>query len=495
DPRYAYAEPAAGALLVLSLAGLVRSLARREPHSVPNVPQLTLATVALVAMNVTAWWLPDRFGQCGLLATILACGCFFVVYLRLRHSSPLAGLLSATAFAALFNLLQRLDASVLAGVGAGQGWTFGDTLAARLLSAVVNLTLLTLWFRRIRQDAGERPAPVPAPVPPPAPDESRNRQKIETLSYVGHDLRAPLATIQGYVRLLRASPQAPKPEHLDAIERSVAFQLALVEEVLDYAKAELQPLHVAPGPTSLRELLEELMPYASVLASTTGNRFSYLPPAALPASVRLDGHRLQQVLLNLLSNAAKFTSQGTIVLRVSARRDAQHALWHLGFSVEDSGMGMTLTQQECIFDAFVQLERSGCGVGLGLFIAQRIVEQMGGGLRVRSAPDAGSTFSFEIEAAELDGARLTMPTLAPRETAVSALFPTGQWLDVPPAPARLELAMLARDGLFSEIEDWLPRTVALHPGFDDFYAEVRKAVFSLDLHRLETLALHGLQPA
>ena len=495
-----FVEPAAGVLVVLSLVGLFCSLSGRRICRVPVLPQLALATLSLVAMNISAWWLSDELGQCGLLATIAACVFFLVLFLRQRSRSNVAGLMSATAVAALVNLLPRLDAELLGGGFGEQLWFLGDTLEARLLSAVVNLTILTLWFRRLgaaselapRRVAPGSAAGASSAAAPPDGDEALKRQKIETLSYVGHDLRAPLATIQGYVRLLRESTHPPKSEHLDAIDRSVAFQLSLIEDVLDYAKAELEPLHLTPAPTRLTELLDEVVPYASMLATATGNRFCFRPPPVLPTSVALDGHRLQQVLLNLLSNAAKFTPHGTIILRLQATPSESAGAWRLCFSVEDDGIGMAPELQDRIFDAFLQLERSRSGVGLGLFIAQRIVENMGGSLHVTSAPGTGSTFSFSIDVDEVDGTPVVAPAHPGDEVALTAPFPFAPPPDAPPSPARLELAMLARDGLLSDIEDWLPRTAQAHPGFDAFYDEVRKAVGSLDLHRLETLALHGV---
>lgn len=497
-----FVEPAAGVLVVLSLMGLFCSLSGRRVCRFAALPQLALATMALVAMNISAWWLSEELGQWGLLATIAACVCFLLLFVRHRSSSNVAGLMIATAVAALVNLLPRLDAQMLGEGYAERLWFLGDTLEARLLSAVFNLAILTLWFRRLGRAtelAPQRIAP-PAAAPleivsaehaPSSADDALTRQKIETLSYVGHDLRAPLATIQGYVRLLRESANPPKSEHLDAIDRSVAFQLSLIEDVLDYAKAELEPLHLAPAPTRLTDLLDEVVPYASMLATATGNRFCLRPPPVLPTSVALDGNRLQQVLLNLLSNAAKFTPHGTIILRLQARPQADRGAWQLCFSVEDDGIGMAPELQDRIFDAFLQLERSRSGVGLGLFIAQRIVENMGGSLHVRSAPGAGSTFSFTIEVDEIDGTLVVAPAHPSDDAVITAPFPFAPPPHAPPAPVRLELAMLARDGQLSDIEEWLPRTAQAHPGFDAFYDEVHKAMESLDLHRLETLALHG----
>src|SRR5690606_19378311 len=128
-----------------------------------------------------------------------------------------------------------------------------------------------------------------------------------------------------------------------------------------------------------------------------GNRFVLEARTELPVQVRLDTRRLQQVLLNLLSNAAKFTRGGRISLVAEARQADQD--WLLRFAVTDTGLGISLPQQTTVFEAFRQIQSAYGGVGLGLFIAQRIIEGMGGTLHVQSEPGQGSTFSFEIPAA------------------------------------------------------------------------------------------------
>ena len=504
------ALPLAGSGMALFFSAFVCSLARRDAISVPALPEAARATMALVALNLWAHWLPPEMGSLMLLVAMLACVCFAVLFLRVRDVATMAGLLSATALAALITLAQRLDAIEGYLRALDGAWPLDASVLTAIVTALADLTVLTLWLAhvgnprqrartvlakwqakehlRLSREVARQTAALNQAL---AYAEQKNRQKIQTLGYVGHDLRAPLATILGYVRLLRASQRRPKAEHLDAIERSVAYQLTLIDDVLDYAKAELQPLHLDPTPTSLADLLKEVAAYAAMLGRANHNRFVYAPPPFLPAQVEVDGHRLQQVLLNLLANATKFTLRGTIRLTLAATRAKQGGHWRLRFAVQDEGIGIAQEAQNSIFDAFTQLERTNGGVGLGLFIAERIVEGMGGKLALSSVLGEGSTFSFEVDVAERDGTLVAVdPYLSDETEPDPPAVAAGAWA-TPPSPARLELALLARDGRLTDIEEWLQRITQVHPGFEPYYEEVRKAVLTLDLARLETLALHS----
>src|SRR5690606_13076235 len=103
--------------------------------------------------------------------------------------------------------------------------------------------------------------------------EEKNRQRMQELGYVPHDLRAPLATIAGYTRLLQQAPATERDQHIHAIERSVSYQIALVDDLLEFAREELQPLQIEPTETDLQSLLDDIGGFASALAARQGNRF------------------------------------------------------------------------------------------------------------------------------------------------------------------------------------------------------------------------------
>lgn len=313
------------------------------------------------------------------------------------------------------------------------------------------------------------------------------QQKIETLGYVSHDLRAPLSTINGYAKLLLQSATRSQARLIRSIDRSIRYQLALIDELLTFTKAELQPLGISPDVTDLPGLLNDIGDYAVALCSQQGNRFDYRPLTPLPRKLSIDGIRLQQVLLNLLSNASKFTRDGTVTLSVRASREG--AAWRLVFEVADTGIGIDIAGTHDIFRAYQEVQAVNGGTGLGLFIAQRIVGAMGGELAVTSRPGAGTSFSFPVVAPAVGHA------LVPASWLVRRFRPAGDAgpetaAPVPRGPsddALDELIRLAGEGRLTDIEEWLGR-FADEPDHAAFAQATREHLDALDLHAIEKLA-------
>lgn len=437
-------------------------------------------------------------------ASVLRLTVVLIALLFVWQQAPTAKLMLLTATFALLNFGLRVGEDL----GLAASWLHMDihpNPVVAILGLAFNLVVLTAWICHVAQ---QRKAAQSALVTLQQTEQDRlreevarqttalneallyaeekGRHKTQALGYISHDLRAPLATIAGYTRLLDKG-DARQAEHIQAIERSVGYQLDLIDELLEYTKEELQPLTIAPAPTGVPALLEEIASYAKALCADQYNRFTYAALTPLPANVLIDGRRLQQVLLNLLSNAAKFTYHGHIRLNVEAIREAD--AWLLRFSVSDDGIGIDIDEQTSIFDAFRQLQRAQGGVGLGLYIVQHIVQGMGAELRLRSAVGQGSTFSFQVRVQPCDEeALVTAPIIRLQEppTQVPARI-----LDSPPADRRLELAKLARDGRLSDIETWLDGLEQARPGHTSFYDETRRLLDTLDFERIETLALSG----
>ncbi|MDR8052200.1 sensor histidine kinase [Burkholderia cenocepacia] len=314
------------------------------------------------------------------------------------------------------------------------------------------------------------------------------QQKIETLGYVSHDLRAPLSTINGYAKLLLQGATRSQARLIRSIDRSIRYQLTLIDELLAFTKAELQPLGVAPDRTDLPGLLDDIGHYAVALCAQQDNRFVYQPVTALPRTVLIDGIRLQQVLLNLLSNASKFTRGGTVTLSVHASREGDDA-WRLLFEVADTGIGIDITATTDIFRAYQQVQAVNGGTGLGLFIAQRIVTAMGGELAVASQPGVGTSFSFPIVAPALGHALAPASGLVRRFHPADEAQPAGAApaMRSPPADALAELIALAGEGRLTDIEEWLGQYVD-EPDHAPFVHEMREHLDALDLHAIEKLA-------
>ena len=315
-------------------------------------------------------------------------------------------------------------------------------------------------------------------------------QKVEVLGYVSHDLRAPLATIEGYSAILLANASENQRKLLQTIQQSVKYQLTLIDELLEYAQGELQPLTVRPVAADLPLLLDNVYEYATALCLQQSNLFQYHAYDRMPRYVSLDAKRLQQVLLNLLANAAKFTREGSVTLAVTAKPDGEMCTLH--FSVSDTGTGMDLNHSTDIFGAFQQIQATSGSTGLGLFIAQRILTSMNSTMCVDSVPGQGSTFSFTLAVRALHVSESDWTVSRPSNVVLRQ-----QTLQsVPTSETRAgnqileELANLALQGCFTDIDHWIERH-ARDATKATFIAQLRDMLERFDFRGIHALAMHG----
>jgi len=236
--------------------------------------------------------------------------------------------------------------------------------------------------------------------------EAASQAKSEFLANMSHELRTPLNGILGYAQILQRNPPLTplQDDGLRTISQSGKHLLTLINDVLDLAKIEARKLELFPEETDLAALLDGVTGMMRMAAAQKSITFIYQPQPGIPASIKADEKRLRQVLLNLLGNAIKFTSQGQVTFKVavgsphSAANHLQSAICNLQFSVEDSGIGIASEQIEQIFLPFEQVgdaQHRAAGTGLGLAISQQLAELMGGRIQVRSELGQGSTFWFE----------------------------------------------------------------------------------------------------
>ena len=247
-----------------------------------------------------------------------------------------------------------------------------------------------------------------------------NTAKSQFLSSMSHELRTPLNGILGYADILRQAGGLTdlQSDGLRIIKESGEHLLMLINDILDLAKIEAGKLEVLPAEFLLDPFLRGIGGIIRMRAEQKNILFAYEALTPLPPAIRADEKRLRQILLNLLGNAVKFTDEGYVTLHVSVDQErdlpdgAKTA--RLLFEVTDTGVGIAPEQLERIFAPFEQVgdtRRRAEGTGLGLSISRKLVETMGGTLRVSSAPGQGSAFSFDITAPILQTV-----TEAPRES-------------------------------------------------------------------------------
>src|SRR6516164_9016613 len=227
-----------------------------------------------------------------------------------------------------------------------------------------------------------------------------SEHKSKFLANMSHELRTPLNAIIGLTEMMVTNvarfgtEKAQEP--LQRVNRAGTHLLGLINQVLDLSKIEAGKLELNPESVNLAPLIDEVVGTAGQLAEQNNNRFVVEAEGNL-GIVTVDPMRLRQILLNLLSNACKFTKQGEVALRV--RKVADGRSW-IEFTVSDTGIGMTAEQQAKLFEEFTQADattvRQYGGTGLGLAITRKLARMMGGDVTVASEPGKGSVFTVRL---------------------------------------------------------------------------------------------------
>ncbi len=233
--------------------------------------------------------------------------------------------------------------------------------------------------------------------------EAASRSKSEFLANVSHEVRTPMAAILGYSEIL-LDPEVAPPERdhaLQAIRRNGFHLLQIINDILDLSKIEAGKLEFDPVPYSPWRVVTEVVSTLRVRADERGLTMEARASTPLPASVVFDPTRVRQILVNLVSNAIKFSrSGGRVVVRVAARPLGRDWQPELLVDVEDEGIGIAPEQLSLLFTPFQQADTSTTrrfgGTGLGLSITRRLVEAMNGTITVVSEPGRGSRFSVSL---------------------------------------------------------------------------------------------------
>jgi signal transduction histidine kinase len=238
--------------------------------------------------------------------------------------------------------------------------------------------------------------------------EAANRAKSTFLANMSHELRTPLNAILGYAQILQLQSVANGNDTilptLTKIRTAGNHLLAIISDILDLSKIEADKFQLFSETFDITELVHELLITATPLVEKQGNAFVTNLPTAL-GTMHADLARVRQVLLNLLSNAAKFTQQGTVTL--SVRREQVGLSDWIVYMVCDTGVGISDEDRKLLFKPFSQVNtaamRKRGGTGLGLAISHHLCRMMGGDIAVVSKPGEGSTFTVRLPAMPLNG--------------------------------------------------------------------------------------------
>lgn len=332
--------------------------------------------LAYTAFPAITWATGDPLGM--VLAAAWVCGC--ATHLFVYFSSN--RLLLAVTAGPLF--LVALGAPLLIGgmtlVSAAGAATLVTLVAAASLFGHDRNVLLTM----LADQAAQR-----------LQAEHANAAKSQFLATMSHELRTPLNSVIGYAELIEEEAGGAIVEDARKIRASARQLLGVIDVILDISRLETGAIELQREVSQVSAVLEHLREAAPALAAINGNSIAITEATPL-GEAEIDSARLYQCLLQLVSNAAKFTSKGDI--SVTAARESGFVV----FTVRDTGIGVPLHLQARIFDPFVQGESDSArryeGAGLGLTLVQRLARLMGGDVTCESTPGKGSIFTLRIAA-------------------------------------------------------------------------------------------------
>ena len=225
--------------------------------------------------------------------------------------------------------------------------------------------------------------------------ERANQAKSRYITSISHELRTPLNAILGYAQILDEDSRMPahRQQAVKVIRRGGEHLLSLIEGSLDLARIEAGRFKLEPGPWAMRAGLDDLQRLLSLQAAAKGLAFDYLPAEDLPVWVRADAKRVQQILINIIGNAIKFTGAGRVQLRI------RHSQEMARIEISDTGPGMDEAELARVFEPFERgaaAASAASGTGLGLTIAKMLTDLMGGALSVTSRKGEGTSFELRL---------------------------------------------------------------------------------------------------
>ena len=371
--------------------------------------------VSSVAIEMLPWVRKDQSSQAVIVALLVSAAMGIIFLCALRYFPGRRNAQLQYFHLPLIGMLSAAGGLCLLGFSQGAASVHSSIVPAMTSNICAAVILGTLLLHEKRRSATERELreseatlAMQAQELALARDtaDRANRAKSMFLANMSHELRTPLNAILGYAQLLKRSPQTAKwqTDAYNTIQQSGEHLLTLIVDLLDLSKIEADKLELELSTVHMPVFLQGVASIVRIKAEEKGLEFECEISPDLPSYVQADQKHLRQILLNLVSNAIKFTDRGHVHLQVTVLSQSREEV-QLRFGVRDTGSGIPQDQLETIFRPFEQLgneqSRSG-GTGLGLSISRKLVRLMGGEIQVESTPGQGSCFFFDVHALVAD---------------------------------------------------------------------------------------------
>ena len=231
--------------------------------------------------------------------------------------------------------------------------------------------------------------------------QSANKAKSEFLANMSHEIKTPLNGIIGFTELLMKTELNTNQEsYMATVHQSANTLLGIINNILDFSKIEARKLELDIQSVAIKEILESIEQVVRYDLENKELELHILVDDSIPKTLHLDPIRVKQILLNLVSNAIKFTKKASISVQLKIKKQLDAERYKIRFLVIDSGIGIMLENQKKIFEPFLQEDNSTTrkygGTGLGLTITNQLLQLMNSKLKVKSVPNEGSTFYFDL---------------------------------------------------------------------------------------------------